>query len=254
MSFNISDFKAQITNSKFEGLAVSSKHLLELNIPPVLNSSILGGSSYPTASELSFFCDTINIPGKNINTYDYVPDGYGRKLTIPVGRTIDKLTVTLFCDSNRTIHEFFMNWLGIITGSDIAINISGRARHELAYRKEYITDIRIKGFSESGNEKVTYHLFNAYPTQIGGLSTGWEMNDTILKLSVEFTFEELKMVKSSFDIAQEQPVNTQIDLFTRVAQLGTIAGVINSVRRPRSLQDLINLGTTVRTVSRGLRF
>jgi hypothetical protein len=39
---------------------------------------------------------------------------------------------------------------------------------------------------------------------------------------------------------------------SKIAQAASIAGVINTIKRPRNIQDLINQGTTIRTLGRGL--
>lgn len=258
MAFSISEFAAQISAPKFGGLGLSTKHLVVIEPPQALRQVLVSNR------ELSFFCDTVELPGRTISTVEYKPDGYGRTLDQPTGRTKTPLATTFYIDSNRSIPTFFYSWHSLITGADTGYrdvttgtspftsNISARADYELAYRHDYATQMFIIGYGDGGDKKITYSLFNAYPTVIGSIQTGWEMDGTVMKLPVSFSYETITTQQEDINLAGETPVRSSIDLFSRLSQLGTIAGVINSARRPRNLQDLINLGTTIRTTARGL--
>lgn len=253
MAFNINEFRSKISSRKFDGLSGSNKFYVGIETP-----TFLLNPAFPTTEELSFFCDTSNIPGKTINTIDYKPYGYGEVVKMPVSRNHDTLTLSFFCDSNYVIMHFFQKWLEyIVESSDIIspidISTQNRAFREIAYKEDYQKIITLKGFSQNGNktEVVEYKFYNAYPTQIGASQYGWEINDQIIKIPVEFTYDYYVMSRTGVDGLGQ--VKGNISLFTRLAQIATIAGVINTIRRPRSLQDLINLSVTASTISRTLR-
>ena len=257
MAFNINDFKAQIHAPKFNGLSMGNKFLVEIT-PPI---RIFGGTSAPTMKELSFFCDTTNLPGKTINTIDYKPQAYGEIVKMPISRNNDTLTVSFFCDSNYSIMEFFHEWLSYIV-QDEGRAYSNRGFREIGYKEDYATTLTLKCYDVYGNpsdtpttndqvDKISYVLKDAYPTQIGAVQMGWEMNDQVLKIPVEFTYSSMATYKYGGGLGTSAPTSS-VGLFTRIAQLGSIAGVINSIKRPRSLQDLVNLGTTIRTTTRTL--
>ena len=81
---------------------------------------------------------------------------------------------------------------------------------------------------------------------------GWEQNDATIQIPVEFTYDDVIVFRSSVNTSDFTEPVTQVGLFTRIAQAASIAGVINTVKRHRNIQDLINQGTTVRTLGRGL--
>jgi hypothetical protein len=258
MAFNINDFQAQIHAPKFNGLSMGNKFLVEITPP----TKIFGGTSAaPTMKELSFFCDTTNLPGKTINTIDYKPEAYGEIVKMPMSRSNDSLTVSFFCDSNYSIMEFFHEWLSYIV-QDEGRTYSNRGFREIGYKEDYATTLTLKCYDVYGNpsdtpttndqvDKISYVLKDAYPTQIGAVQMGWEMNDQVLKIPVEFTYSSMATYKYGGGLGGSAPTSS-VGLFTRIAQLGSIAGVINSIKRPRSLQDLVNLGTTIRTTTRTL--
>ena len=249
MAFNVADFRAQISNSKFGGLALSNKFIVRITPP----SKIFGGKgdSFPNMEQLTFFCSTTNLPGKTINTVDNKPYAYGQVNKIPLSRSNDSLTTTFFGDSNYLIMGFFQRWLNFIVqdGGEV---FSNRGYREIGYKEDYACTIEIIGYDYDSSEKVVYTLYEAYPTQIGAVSMGWEQNDTLIQIPVEFTYDDMSIDRSSANSSDVNKPRTPVGLFTRIAQAASIAGVINTINRPRNIQDLINQGTTIRTLGRGL--
>lgn len=252
MAFNVSDFRSNISKPKFGGLAVASKFAVRVTVPQSrVFGEVIAGDYFPTMSELIFFCDTSNLPGKTINTFDYKPYAYGETIKMPLSRTNDSMTTTFYCDSNYKVLEFFQSWLSFIV-QDNGKEIGLRAFREIGYKQDYATTVEFIGYDEAGNSKITYKFMDAYPTQVGAMTFGWEMNDSILKIPIEFTYSHYILEKESLGGGPGSPIKSNVSLFSRIAQIASVAGVINSVKRPRSLQDLINTGTTLRTTSRGL--
>ena len=249
MAFNVGDFRAQISNSKFGGLALSNKFIVRITPP----SKIFGGKgdSFPNMEQLTFFCSTTNLPGKTINTVDNKPYAYGQVNKMPLSRSNDSLTTTFFGDSNYLIMGFFQRWLNFIVqdGGEVWDN---RGYREIGYKEDYARTIEIIGYDYDSSEKVVYTLYEAYPTQIGAVSMGWEQNDTLIQIPIEFTYDDMSIDRSSANSSDVNKPRTPVGLFTRIAQAASIVGVINTVKRPRNIQDLINQGTTIRTLGRGL--
>tara|TARA_R110000823_G_scaffold315320_1_gene446594 strand:- start:746 stop:1504 length:759 start_codon:yes stop_codon:yes gene_type:complete len=249
MAFNVADFRAQISNSKFGGLALSNKFIVRITPPSKVFTG--KGDSFPTMEQLTFFCSTANLPGKTINTVDYKPYAYGQVNKMPLSRSNDSLTTTFFGDSNYLIMGFFQRWLNYIVqdGGEVWDN---RASREIAYKEDYVSYVEIIGYDQDSQEKVTYTLFEAFPTQIGAVQMGWEQNDTTIQIPIEFTYDDMIITRESVNASDFTKTRTPVGLFTRIAQAASIVGVINTINRPRNIQDLINQGTTIRTLGRGL--
>ena len=226
MAFNVADFRAQISNSKFGGLALSNKFIVRITPPSKVFTG--KGDSFPTMEQLTFFCSTANLPGKTINTVDYKPYAYGQVNKMPLSRSNDSLTTTFFGDSNYLIMGFFQRWLNYIVqdGGEVWDN---RASREIAYKEDYVSYVEIIGYDQDSQEKVTY-------TQI----------------PIEFTYDDMIITRESVNASDFTKTRTPVGLFTRIAQAASIVGVINTINRPRNIQDLINQGTTIRTLGRGL--
>ena len=249
---NIDEIIAAVNGSKFNGLASPNRFLVQL-FPPVF----MQNDSYPTTGELEFFCDTTNLPGKFLNTIDYKPQGFGDTTRMPTSRTQESLQTTFFCDSNYSVLSFFQTWLNFIVQSDSEftpsqISDGGRGYREIGFQEDYARTIFIKGFSNNGNvtETIQYTLYNAYPIQLGSVQTGWEINDSILKLPVEFTYSHYDVVRQ--EVGTSGVTAGSVGLFTRLAQLGSYGAILSTLRRPRSVQDVINIITRSSTILKTL--
>ena len=252
MSFNVGDFKAKI--SEFGGLAKVNKFAV-LITPPRWTGEVSDGLTITPGSQanLRFLCDTTILPGKNLNTIDYMPQGFGAIHKTPIGITQDALTLTFLMDGNHLVMKFFQLWMQEIinTGSSFDGELASykdRTDHEISYKSNYTTTLIITFFSDDGGSQLEYHFKDAYPVQIGSVSLGWEQNDTIAKLPIEFTYSTYTVFKNV--LPTQVSGGRGVNLFQRIAQLGTIAGVINNIRKPTSVQDAINQFNNVSLLSK----
>ena len=252
MSFNVAVFKSQIDSAG--GLSTSNKFIVTIMPPQWL---ISGASEEIKArmeidanvtSTMSFFCDSTNLPGKSLTTMDYLPQGFGATHKMQYGITQAPITLTFLMDANQKIMKFFQLWLQEIvnTGSSfdgILASYKDRLDHEFSYKSNYATTLTIDVFAADGESRMTYEFLDAYPVQIGDVALGWEQNDTISKLPIEFTYSTYTTLR------RETPTKVSggrgVNLFQALSQLGTIAGVINNIRKPTSVQDAINLATNL---------
>tara|TARA_Y100000034_G_scaffold132250_1_gene194775 strand:- start:539 stop:1276 length:738 start_codon:yes stop_codon:yes gene_type:complete len=152
--------------------------------------------------DLKFYCSSTNLPGKNINTIDNRRLGYGDIQKMPISRTYDNFTASFFCDNQYGVMKFFHNWLNLIVDNSVEVGdfnpVAGsildnirrpeKAHREITYKEDYQTRIRLTTFNERGEQTHRYTLHEAFPVQIGSVDVGWEENDTLLQLPIEFTY------------------------------------------------------------------
>lgn len=272
MAFNVADFKAEIAK---HGLARTNKFMVQVNPPKALNSASdslfqrnpNSGVMETTvdanadARMMQMLCDTATLPGKSLDVIEYKPQGFGKISKMPTGNvTFDPLNLTFMMDSRHRVKYFYELWLQEIvnTGSDTKgenASYKNRTSYEMNYKDNYATQINLSFFADDTDESInefgeraapgnafknvlTYQFYDCYPIQIGGVAVGWEQNDQIARLPVEFTY-------SSYDVFQEKVQyevadSRGISFFQEIGRLGSVAGVINSLERPRSVQDAIN--------------
>lgn len=267
MTFNIADFKANInrlginTTSKFAvnitppiALQTADSGLLETTIPGEPARATITASQ--TTQDLRMLCDSANIPGKQLQTIEYKPQGFGAISKMPTGMTMDPLNLTFFLDSRHRVQRFFQLWMQEIinTGSSSAgeqASYRNRTSYEMNYKSKYTTTVILQYFSDDNpNESISYYFHDAYPVQIGSVQLAWEQNDQIGKLPVEFTYKSYDVFRDQLDypVADTRGPN----LFQTISALGSIAGVINNIDRPTSIQDAINQFTRLDNLARNL--
>jgi len=274
MSFNIANFKSNISK---HGLARTNKFMVQVNPPRAMdpesttllqetdNGAVGTITPNSDARMMTMLCDTANLPGKSLELLDYKPQGFGKSSKMPTGITFDNLSLTFMMDSRHRVKYFYELWMQEIinTGSDTKgenSSYKNRTSYEMNYKNNYSTQINLTFFADDTQEQtdefgnaaggdyayknaLTYYFHDCYPVQIGGVQVGWEQNDQIARLPVEFTY-------SSYDVFQQrisyQTADSRgISLFQEIGRLGSVAGVINSIERPRSVQDAINQFTRV---------
>lgn len=268
MAFSLNDFKSNISQYKFDGLAPANKFHILLNAP----SKVTPYVSAIASREIQFFCDTINLPGKNLNTYDHRPQGYGQVHKMPLSRAPENVTCTFYCDSKYQIMKYFQGWLDyIIEGTNATPSqtlTGGRQYREIAYQEDYITTLIARSFNYAGDSGgdifgtgvpnplspgsgIEYKFYNCYPVQLGAVSVGWEQNDSILRVPIEFSYSHYES-KILGGVNPRTLNPSGVGFIDSILQIGAIAGTLINTRRPRNVQDAINVVTNTSTVLRQL--
>ena len=270
MTFNVNEFKSKINT--YGGLAKTSKFVVSINptnwysgtetevqTDGTAEASIPDGSSadklLAEPSMLRFLCDTTVLPGKQLATSDIRPEGFGLISKIPYDIQHDPLSCTFMMDSEHRVLRFFQMWMQEIvnTGSMARgpnATYYDRTSYEMNYKKNYSTTITISFFDDTETNMIDFMFYDAFPVQLGSVQLGWEQNDTLAKLPVEFTY-------SSYSVFHETlPTKTfegrGNNLLQKIASLATIAGAINNLKKPSNIQDLINQVTNVKTIFNNL--
>jgi len=207
MAFQLDEFRANINS--VGGLASPSKFAVYIT-PPSFMSGVASsyGSNDPSdlsvglndsmnladARILSMLCDTVSLPGKSLQMLDYRPQGYGKVSKVPFDVQHDPLPATFYLDNDHRVMNFIQYWFQEIINTSSEFEGSGatfknRASYELNYKKSYSTTMIIQ-FYANGDENsfIEYEFHDVFPMQIGAVQLGWDMNDQIAKLPVEFSY------------------------------------------------------------------
>ena len=252
MSFNIQEFRSEL--DALGGINVTSKFLVIISPPPWYNQE--NGADNQIIQKLSFVCDTANIPGLSLETNDYRPQGFGVNDRRPSGINFENLQTTFYCDSDHRVVTFFQRWLQEIVNYSSVIkgdlaSYKNLSAFELAYPEQYQTTITLIFFSKDDPNKYMEHTFlNCYPQQLGSVQLGWEQNDSIAKLPVEFYYTTYTALEKTLEFPVTGGEAAGIRFFERAAQLLGVYGVLSNLRRPRNIQDAINQTINVTRIFR----
>lgn len=175
MSSSINDFKSAILRNK--GLARPNRFSIEITGVP--------GRNFNTR-DLSFLCESVNLPGKQINTFEY-DNGTRRPIKIPTGYIEDDVTMVFNLTNNYLVKNVLDDWMKSIINVDTYL----LASEENNYKK----DIRINQLDENNSIIYTAHLEKAYPITINSIELDSNAESAIQKVTAVFTYNKINYKK-----------------------------------------------------------
>lgn len=234
MAFNISNFSSKVNS--YGGLAKDNLTVVSISPPSVLQSGM-------PAEDLSFFCRAVSIPSLNISTADIQTRGFGLKEKRPVDMPYDTLNTVFMVDSKFEVKKFFHAWMQSITnydnskGHDYVYN--GMYPFQFEYKNGYVGDLDVIVYSVGKAEmKYNYKFGNAFPINIGEISTSWENNNSIMLLPVQFAFDIYKV-----DAFGES--SKGIDASATLESIPNIGQALDAIGAQQPIQDIVNKYTSI---------
>jgi hypothetical protein len=247
---DIQDFISHL--NKYTGPAIGNRFKVTINTPKALiglspnlkptelgkddidNNNISGGY----ARNLSFQCETAELPGRTLATFD--ARTYGPSKKYPYQTTYEDLNLTFICMNNLPSRSgrgsqnltglpekrFFDNWMNVIN----PINT-----YNFEYKDGYSTKISIIQYdimstdNSPNNNAVNYTVdfIEAFPISVNQLPLNWA-DDSILKLTVTFAYTRWE----KFPKGQNKP-----PLLRKTNTLEVIPGIELSYRTPPIAYD-----------------
>ena len=153
-----------------EGYAIPNRFEVVI-IPPGAGSS--------DSRKVSMRCETVTIPGRNLNT---LTDGnpYGPTREIVDGVTYaEDITMTFQASSGLDERVFFENW------QELAFN---KQTWNVGYYNDYVSTVEIYLMDRQDQRRYGIKLIEAFPKTIGPTELSHASNNEIIKIPVSFSF------------------------------------------------------------------
>lgn len=211
MPFNVSNFKAQI--DKF-GYLQNNKFEVYIN-PPVglLNAVITTDDTENSVSNivkmLSFRIEDVVAPGIAQITADVSRYGIGPTQKYPINSQFSEINFSAISDKYGEIWNFWHQWAKLtfgFTGTEATSGASSyrHATYTANFKEEYATTMQIIVYNNLGFDVLKINLYEAYPVSVRDNILSWSDNNELLNISVNITFKEYTIVKSSLTYNQER--------------------------------------------------
>jgi hypothetical protein len=143
--------------------------------PPV---GMLGGDP-TTTKKVSMRCETINLPGRNLNTLtDGMPYGPTREVVDGVTYAED-ISMTFQASSGLDERVFFEKW------QELAFN---KQTWNVGYYDDYVSTVEIYLLDKQDQRRYGIKLIEAFPKTIGPTNLSQAANNEIIKIPVGFAF------------------------------------------------------------------
>ena len=128
--------------------------------------------------KVSLRCESINLPGRNLNTLTNTIYGPSREIVDGVTYAED-ITMTFYARSGLEERVYFEEWQ--------ALAFDERSWN-VKYYEEYIGDVDIYVLDKQDTRRFGIKLIEAFPKTIGPTDLNQGSNNEIIKTSVNFSF------------------------------------------------------------------
>lgn len=155
-----------------EGLARSNRFIVYIYPPFSMTSQSFD-------AKLSFYCESVSLPGMNLLTNPITT--YGEQREVVYNRSYEPVNLEFMLDQKMDIRRYFDDWQNkIIHPVSRMIN----------YYQNYIGTIEIYQLGSEGNEQTKYavRLHEAYPKSIAPIAYNYDAKG-ISKLSVSIEYK-----------------------------------------------------------------
>lgn len=184
MTFNISDFKGQITGQGSRNISKQSNFQVVINVPPKI---LLSQRSRSAWNSLRFRVDSAEFPGRSIQTTNYKSHGYG--LTSKIGYDViyPDVTMTMICGADLGEKSFFQAWQSMIVGNH-SRNADITRHQSIGYYKDYVSSVAIVQYDTENKPVYALGLAEAYPIIINSMPLSWS-SEELHRLTVQMTYK-----------------------------------------------------------------
>jgi hypothetical protein len=194
--FSLNKFISKINDDSISGLWQPSRFVVKI-IPGGNTSKIIRDN----VENMTFLCNSAALPGIQIITSDHRRQNMGTFDRRPFGVQATDIPLTFMLDSRGTIQTLFRDWTNQIVNYSFKKGehkpTRGKHLFEVGYRDEYLCEIDIHCLEQKQKNIITYHLYEAFPMQVGDVTAAWSETDSFGVLPVQFTFR-------TFDINVEE--------------------------------------------------
>jgi len=197
--FNIRDFTSHINSN---GMMRNNKFLVRMPYPAGFD-----GSSEPinTSRYLELWCESATLPGITMSASGNKRYGYGPTEKYVTSPEFNGCSMIFMGDSKGAILQYLQKWMmlscnfdarygqGWGTGYDTRTNTltgTNPPTYQIAYKNDYVVDVNIKIFNETGANPINMYLREAFPINIGDINLNWGDTNDYMKIPVEFAFTD----------------------------------------------------------------
>lgn len=133
---------------------------------------------YGTAKNLTFRCETAELPSVTYETFEQKI--YGPTEKYPHQKNYNESTFTFMVSDDMSEKVFFDAWMELINPS---------STYDFPYKMDYVTEITVNQYDVKGNISYSISLDDAFPISVNQLDLDWSHVDGYHKLSVVFVYK-----------------------------------------------------------------
>jgi hypothetical protein len=147
----------------------------------IAKNAISGGSlknMIPDPRDISILCESVQFPGRQITTMDYIADRQGVK--VPYGVINEDVTMSFLLTNDYYMKNMFDAWLSGIVDVE---------NYRVGYKKDFTTDIVIQQLNSKNIPVYGVRLENAFPITVSAVSLDNNSENSVQKMSVTLSYD-----------------------------------------------------------------
>lgn len=164
------------------GMARTSRFAILLSPPAYATENM--GRSNANLQKVLLFCDSVSLPGLNVNTNP--TRTFGEVREIPNEFNYEPITATFYVDADMYTKKMFDNWI---------LGIQYAETRAFRYYDDYISEMRIFVHDTKDNERYVVNLYEVYPKSIGAIQLDYA-NTQIMKVTITFQYKYWRSEKN----------------------------------------------------------
>jgi len=255
--FRISKLKE--TLSKFN---VQKTNLFTVTIK---NSNRFISDSRFKEQDLVLLCHDATLPGVGLfTTNDYKRFGVGFQEQVPYGAAFNEIFLRFIGDGQGHVLNFFETWMNKIVAFSNAHDLSASQPTtsaatlwepgEVAYKKEFQTEVVIETYNTAGGTIDKYTLYKAFPVALRDAELSWAAESQNSLMSVISQFSFLNWKSERFDTANMFKAQLPgLNFIQSLLKLGSIYSTFSAISVPNSIADIIQTYNNVNIIGRNSR-
>jgi hypothetical protein len=194
--FALNKFSARLGSNQIDGLYQPSRFCVKIYPGPNMSELVRNRTE-----DMTFLCSSAALPGVQIITSDHRRQNMGTFDRRPFGVQVTDIPLTFMIDQRGTMQTIFRQWTNDIVNysyknGEHGTDKNGKGLFEIGYKEEYSCEVEIFCLDVRQQTIIRYHLYEAFPMQVGDVTTAWAETDSFAVLPVQFTFR-------TFDIKVE---------------------------------------------------
>jgi len=130
-----------------------------------------------TGQRLTLRCESAELPSRTLATAERKI--YGPTEKYPYLTTYNESTFTFIVSDDMLEKKFFDAWMDLI---------NPRSTFNIAYKKDYVTNITINQYNLQNKKQYSVSLNEAFPLSVNQLDLDWSNETSYHKLSVVFAY------------------------------------------------------------------
>lgn len=147
----------------------------------IAKNAIAGGSIknlIPDPRDISILCETVNLPGRQITTLDYIAEK--QLIKIPYSVINEDVTMTFTLTNDYFMKKLFDSWLSGIFDVE---------NYRAGYKKDFTTDIVIQQLNQQNIPVYGIRLEGAFPITVNAINLDSGAENTVQKMSVTLSYD-----------------------------------------------------------------